>query len=231
MCCAAELVFAGVSAVLFDLDGTFIDSAPDMSAAINHMRVQRHLPALPLSALRHAANSGARGLIGAAFGLTPTDADFSALRDEFYARYDAALVVHTAWMPGIADLVAELEKCGIDWGIVTNKSSRFALPIAKALHIVPRAACLVCGDTTPHTKPHPAPLLHAARMLGRSAAACVYVGDDPRDVKAANAAGMLSIAAQWGYLAPDDSAADWGATAVFTAARDLIGLFAPSSFT
>jgi phosphoglycolate phosphatase len=211
-------------AVLFDLDGTFIDSAPDMAAAVNRMRAWRGQPEMPVAALRHCANSGARGMLGAAFGVTPADAAYAALRDEFFSQYESALLVATRWVEGVAELVDTLEARGLRWGIVTNKVARFTVPIAAALSITPRAACLVTGDTTAHPKPHPAPLLHAASLLALSPGDCLYLGDDRRDMAAARAAGMQGVAAGYGYLAPHDDPRTWDARAVVGAPLELLDL-------
>jgi N-acetyl-D-muramate 6-phosphate phosphatase len=209
-------------AVLFDLDGTLIDSAPDLAGAANDLRKERGLPALPLAALRPMVGAGARGMVGAAFGIKPGDAEFEALRDAFLARYAQRLLAQTAVFDDMHPVLHALELAGLRWGVVTNKAARFTEPIVDGLGLRPRLAALVCGDTTPHSKPHPAPLLEAARQLGLDASACVYVGDDARDVVAGRAAGMATLAAQWGYLGDGAGVHEWGADAVLGAPADLL---------
>lgn len=209
-------------AVLFDLDGTLIDSAPDLAGTANDMLLARGHPALPYDRLRAHAGSGARGMLGAAFGLSPGDGAFAALRDEFHDRYEQRMLQATVVFEATWTVLDEIEALGLRWGIVTNKSLRFATPLARALGLVPRAAALVGGDTTPHTKPHPAPLLEAARQLGLPATECAYVGDDERDMRAGRAAGMGTVAAAWGYLGPGADPAAWPADAVIHAPGALV---------
>ena len=203
-----------VAAVLFDLDGTLADTAPDLVAALNRVRGDRGLPALPYATLRPHASHGARGLLGAGFGIAPGDAGFSGLRDAFLAHYEAALCVGTALFADVADLLAEIEARGLAWGIVTNKAARFTLPLLELLPPLARAGTVVCGDTTPHAKPHPEPLLHAARALGIAPERCLYVGDAERDVTAGAAAGMCTIVAGYGYIGAHETPGQWPAAAV-----------------
>ena len=200
--------------VLFDLDGTLIDSAPDLAAAANAMRVARRLEALPLSALRPMVGSGARGMIGTALGVHPGDASFESLRQEFLDRYQEGLLDRTAVFADMVPVLESLEAAGTRWGIVTNKAERFAWPVIDGLSLSARAAVVICGDTTPHSKPHPAPLLEAARRVATDPSLCVYVGDDQRDVQAGRAASMLTLAAAWGYLGHGEPIDTWGAHAV-----------------
>ena len=200
--------------MLFDLDGTFADTAPDLARALNRLRSERALPALPVSELRPHASSGARGLIKAGLGIERGHQQFDSLREQFLNHYESALFVDTALFPGIAELLAELERREIAWGIVTNKAARFTLPLMRLLHLEQRAACIVCGDTTPNLKPHPDPMLHASRAIGIPPAGCVYLGDDLRDIQAAHAAGMKALAAGWGYLGGDTPPETWGADAI-----------------
>lgn len=211
------------AALLFDFDGTLADSAPDLGAAANAMRRLRGLEPLPHAELRPWASHGARGLLGAALGLKPGDEDFETHRDEFLAIYEGALCVETRVFAELEPLLQRCERAGLPWGIVTNKASRFTDPLVRALRLNERAAVVVSGDTTAHAKPHPEPLLHAARAIGIEPARCIYVGDDPRDIAAGRAAGMRTVAAGWGYGA-NSAPADWGADAVALAASDLSGL-------
>jgi N-acetyl-D-muramate 6-phosphate phosphatase len=201
-----------VAAVLFDLDGTLADSAGDLAAAVNRMRAERGLGAVPVAALRPHASAGARGLLGAGMGITPDDADYPALRDQFLEYYAAGLDRNTQLFDGIGALLDALDERSLPWGIVTNKAARFTQPVVAALRLDRRAGAIVSGDTTAHPKPHPAPLLHAAMLLGVDAARCAYVGDDLRDVVAGNAAGMATIVAEYGYLGERGCSDDWPAT-------------------
>jgi len=199
------------AAVLFDLDGTLIDSAPDLAGAANDMRLARGLPEAPYAQLRAMVGSGARGMVGVAFGVAPDDASFEALRDEFLDRYERRMTERTRVFDVVEPLLVELESRRVPWGIVTNKAMRFAGPLVASLGLAQRAAVVVAGDSTPHSKPHPAPLLEAARRLGVDPASCLYVGDDIRDVQAGRAAGMLTVAVTWGYLGLAEPVDQWGA--------------------
>ena len=203
-----------VAAVLFDLDGTLVDSAPDLAGAANEMRAARGLPALPYGALRPHAGSGARGMLAAALQAHPGHSTYLGLRDEFHCRYGARLLQETALFDAVVPVLEVLDREGMPWGIVTNKALHFAEPLSQALGLLPRAAALVGGDSTPHTKPHPAPLLEAARRLGLPPQDCVYVGDDHRDIHAGRAAAMPVLAAAWGYLGIGTPIHQWGADVV-----------------
>ncbi len=211
-----------VRAVLFDLDGTLADSAPDLAGTANDMRALRGLGPVPYPELRCMAGSGARGMLARAFGIAPEQAGYGALRDEFHDLYGQRMLREAALFANVLHLLTELEMLGLHWGIVTNKAMRFADPLASALGLWPRAGVLVAGDTTPHTKPHPAPLLEAARQLSTPAECCVYVGDDVRDMHAARAAGMGAIAAAWGYLGPGGVPHEWAADAVIDTPAKLL---------
>ncbi|MDE2396271.1 MAG: phosphoglycolate phosphatase [Burkholderiales bacterium] len=202
------------AAVLFDLDGTLVDSAPDLAGAANEMRSAQGLEPLPYERLRPMVGSGARGMLGAALGVAPGDAGFEALRDEFLDRYERRLTRETALFANVEALLRRIEAEPLRWGIVTNKALRFAEPLVAALALARRASVLIGGDSTPHTKPHPEPLLEAARRLGVDPARCVYVGDDPRDMRAGRAAGMATVAAAWGYLGAEEPIEHWGADLV-----------------
>jgi phosphoglycolate phosphatase len=202
---------ARFDAVLFDLDGCLVDSAPDLAGALNRLRQARGMVALPYSSLRPLVGTGARGMVGVGFGLQPEDAGFPVLRDAFLAEYAQGLLNETRSFDGIETLLRELALAGLPWGVVTNKATRFAEPLLVGLGLAPRAAVLICGDTTPFAKPHPEPLLEAARRLGCSPQRVLYVGDDLRDAQAAQAAGMTFVAACWGYLGVGDPPQHWGA--------------------
>lgn len=208
-------------AVLFDLDGTFADTAPDLGRAINAMRSARGLAPVALSETRRVTSMGARGLLGVGFGISPDHADYAAMRDEFLKIYENNLCCDTALFPGMAELVDRLEQRGLRWGIVTNKAERFALPLMQQLGYGARSACIIGGDTTGHMKPHPAPLLAAAGILDLPPAQCIYVGDDERDILAGNAAGMKTIAVRFGYLNGGNPDA-WGAGCVVDTPLDIL---------
>ncbi|MBX3666125.1 MAG: HAD-IA family hydrolase [Burkholderiales bacterium] len=199
------------AAVLFDLDGTFADTAPDLGHALNLMRAARGLGPVPLSETRRVTSLGARGLLGTGFGIGPGDAGYETMREEFLGLYADNLCLHSALFPGMAELVDTIERRGLRWGIVTNKAERFARPLIEKLGYAQRAGCIIGGDTTGHMKPHPAPLLAGAKAVGAAPGDCVYVGDDLRDIQAGRAAGMRTVAVRFGYLNgsnPDDWQAD-----------------------
>ena len=202
-----------IQAVLFDLDGTFADTAPDLGYAVNLMRKARNLPPVPEEKTRPVTSSGARGLLGAGFGITPDHADYLAMRDEFLNLYEANLCRDTRLFDGMAELINSLEARQLTWGIVTNKAERFALPLMKLLGYGTRSACVIGGDTTGKMKPHPEPLYAAAKAIQIAPEHCLYVGDDERDIQAGRAAGMKTIAVRYGYLNGSDPAA-WGADAI-----------------
>ena len=208
--------------LLFDLDGTLVDSAPDLAGAANDLREMHGLPPLAYAALRPMVGSGARGMVGLAFGATPADERFAALRDAFLARYAERLLLQTQVFDQVQRVLDSLDARGHRWGIVTNKAMRFTAPIVQGLGLAARAAVLIAGDTTPHAKPHPEPLLEAARRLGVAPGACAYVGDDERDMVAGRAAGMLTLAAAWGYLGQGEPVQAWGADAVLDSPDALL---------
>jgi phosphoglycolate phosphatase len=212
-------------AIFFDLDGTLADTAPDLAAAANRLVIERGMPPVAYEKLRPVASHGARGLIGAAFGKRPEDPEFPALRDTFLDYYEADIAVHTRLFDGMDEVLARLDAEGILWGIVTNKIARFTVPLVNAIGLTPRASAVVSGDTTPHAKPHPAPLLRAAELSGVAPARCVYVGDDLRDIQAGRAAGMKTVAAAYGYCGEDDPPESWGADYLIRHPAELIPLF------
>jgi len=196
-------------AVLFDLDGTLADTAPDLAAAVNLLRTARGLEPTPYTELRPTASAGARGMIGAAFGLTPADAGYEELRVQWFDNYQNAMAVHSSLFPGVPELLDGIAAGGMQWGIVTNKPARFTDPLVGLIGLQ-QAGCVISGDTTGYAKPHPAPLLEGARRLGVAPHECWYVGDDLRDIEAGRAAGMRTVACSWGYCGAIDPAR-WGA--------------------
>lgn len=217
-------MFAGVAAILFDLDGTLIDSAPDLGAAADQMRVKRGMTSLSQESYRPHAGAGARGMLGVAFGITPDHADFPDMREEFFRNYEQRMTHNTREFDGVADLIATLQANALPWGVVTNKSSRFTDPLTRAMPLFASAGTIVSGDTTPHAKPHPEPLLEAARRLGVAPERCVYVGDDERDIVAGLAAGMRTVAATYGYLGAKSDTQSWGAHAQINSPQGLLQL-------
>ena len=215
-------VFNDVRAVLFDLDGTLIDSAPDLGAAADKMRTDRGLPSLPLARYRPMAGAGARGMIGVAFGHGPDHPDYEGLKHEFLANYEACMTERTRAFDGVAELVDTLAQLGLAWGVVTNKMERFALPLTRHMPLFVSAGVVVGGDTTPHAKPHPAPLFEAAGRLDLPPAHCIYVGDDERDILAGHAAGMRTVAARYGYLGHKGDTLAWGAHAHIDTPLELL---------
>ncbi len=215
---------AEARAVLFDLDGTFADTAPDLGRALNRLRAEHGLEPLPIGIMRARASSGARGLLKAGFDLTPESEGYDALRDRFLDFYEQELCVETRLFDGVPELLVKIRARKLPWGIVTNKGKRFTEPLLRHLAVDNLAACVVSGDSTPHIKPHPEPLLLAASLLKLPPADCIYIGDDLRDVQAARAAGMRFAAAGWGYLGDGADPRTWDADAVLTDPRDVLNL-------
>ena len=209
-----------IKAVLFDLDGTFADTAPDLCYALNLMREARKLAPVPLEATRPVTSLGARGLLGAGFNITPDHPDYLLLREEFLTLYEQNLCRYTQLFPGISELIDALESRGLRWGIVTNKAERFAKPLLGLL-VGNRAACVIGGDTTGRLKPHPEPLFAASRTLDIAPGACIYVGDDQRDIEAGRAAGMKTVAVEYGYL-NGSMPENWGADAIIGHPQELL---------
>jgi phosphoglycolate phosphatase len=217
-------MFHNIRAVLFDLDGTLIDSAPDLGAAADKMRTDRGMPSLPADRYRPMAGAGARGMLGEAFGLAPEHPGYEALREEFFANYERRMTYLTTIFDGVGQLIEQLLQKQMVWGVVTNKSARFTKPLTLAMPLFTTAGAVVSGDTTPHAKPHPAPLLEAAARLGLAPNLCIYVGDDERDIIAGRAAGMGTVAVTYGYLGAKADPLQWGAHAVINSPTELLQL-------
>lgn len=211
-----------IRAVFFDLDGTLADTAPDLGFVLNLLRQARGLPPLPIEQIRPQASNGARGLLRLGFDITPLDQGFEALRAEFLDRYEANLCHHTTLFPGVAELLSELERCKLTWGVVTNKPSRFSVPLLEKLGLANRCGAIVSGDTCGKPKPDPAPLLEASRQTGVPPWSALYVGDDRRDTEASLAAGMRSIIALYGYLGDGGHPENWGAHGMIARPQDLL---------
>ena len=218
--------FENIAAVLFDLDGTLIDSAPDLGAAADLMRVSRGMSSLGLETYRPLAGSGARGMLSIAFGMGPQDPQFESMREEFFCNYEQCMTQRTYAFDGVAEMISSLAQSRLPWGVVTNKSARFTEPLTRGMPLFATAGAVVSGDTTPHAKPHPEPLLEAARRLGVEPTRCIYVGDDERDIIAGLAAGMGTVAADYGYLGDKADTAAWGAHARIKSPQELLQLLA-----
>ncbi|MBP3981292.1 HAD-IA family hydrolase [Acidovorax sp. JG5] len=217
-------MFHNIRAVLFDLDGTLIDSAPDLGAAADKMRTDRGMPSLPADRYRPMAGAGARGMLGEAFGMTSEHPDYEALREEFFVNYERRMTHLPTVFDGVGQLIEQLLQKQMQWGVVTNKSARFTEPLILAMPLFTTAGAVVSGDTTPHAKPHPAPLLEAAARLELAPEFCIYVGDDERDIIAGLAAGMGTVAATYGYLGAKADPLQWGAHAVINSPTELLQL-------
>lgn len=213
-------------AVLFDLDGTLADTAPDLGGALNQLLLEQGLGPLPMDQLRPHVSSGARGMIGAGLGITPADPRYAALQQRFLAIYQDALCVGTRLFQGMAEHLDALEARAIPWGIVTNKSQRFAIPLLEQLGLRQRSICIVCGDSARRAKPHGHPMQLASAVIGIATTDCIYVGDDERDVISGRAVGMRTIVAGWGYLGDGRLPGEWGADAIAATPQEILGFAA-----
>jgi phosphoglycolate phosphatase len=214
--------------IFFDLDGTLADTAPDLVAATNQLLIARNLDPKPYEFLRPYASAGARGLLEGAFGIKPDHADFPLLRDEFFGNYEKALLVESKLFDGIDHLLKQMDEANLPWGIITNKSERFTKPLTELMGLRQRAVSTVSGDTTPYSKPHPEPILHAARISNIDPSKSIYVGDDVRDVLAGKAAGMKTVAAAYGYCGCKEPPEAWGADYIINNPLDLLQIIFPS---
>ncbi|MGB7183042.1 MAG: HAD-IA family hydrolase [Burkholderiaceae bacterium] len=210
------------AAILFDLDGTLADTAADLCAPANKMRADRGLAPMPVAELGKHASSGARGILGCALGVTPDDKEYESLRLEFLSGYEQCLVNETALFPGMEQVIDNLESLGILWGVVSNKTEKYVVPILEQLSLINRSACAIGGDTAARAKPHPDPLFLAAKQLGVLPERCVYVGDDLRDIQAGESAGMATVAAAYGYCGEDSPPNTWGANIIIDSPVGLL---------
>jgi phosphoglycolate phosphatase len=201
-------------AVLFDMDGTLLDSAPDFIAISQAMRQAHGLPAMDPQRIADVVSGGARAMVAAAFDCPVESSEFETLRLEFLERYQQHCAVLTRPYDGIAELLTDIEKSKLIWGVVTNKPLRFAEPIMQQLGLAGRSALLICPDHVTHTKPDPEPMLLACSKLGLQPAEILFVGDDLRDIESGRAAGTRTAAVSWGYIHPEDNPAHWGADVV-----------------
>ena len=220
-----------VSTILFDLDGTLVDTAPDLAHALN-LQLKRHgKQPLPFGAIRPFASHGSRGLVGLGFGLTPKDSNFLKMRDEYLSIYETVFTRSPVLLTGIAELLQAIENKGLKWGVVTNKPRRFTVGLIESmgLNLESRAACIVCGDDAPQPKPSPATLLMACVQIGVKSESCVYVGDAERDIIAGKAAGMKTVVALFGYIDVTDKPLEWGADAMIQTPKQLMEILNTST--
>lgn len=215
--------------VLFDLDGTLVDTAPDLAWCLNALRAEQGLDPLPFAAIRPHVSHGARALVRAGFGVDVGDPRFEALRARLLELYEGNLARESRPFAGIDTLLAALAARAVPWGVVTNKPGWLAEPLLAALGLAEEAACIVSGDTTAHSKPHPEPLLHASRLVATPPAACLYVGDARRDVEAGRGAGMRTLVALFGYLDEDDRPAEWDADGLIDHPLAVLDWLAPAA--
>lgn len=208
--------------ILFDLDGTLVDTGPDLAAALNTLLERHGRAPLDYAAIRPVASHGTPGLLGLGFGLGPDAPEFASLRQEYLALYEATDYAQSRLFDGLAETLAWIETHGLSWGVVTNKPARFTLPLMAALQLDTRAACIVSGDSAVRPKPDPAPMWLACEQAGVTPAQCLYVGDAARDVEAAHAVAMPCAIAEWGYLGAEDRPQEWGAEFSFATPTDLL---------
>lgn len=216
-----------IKAVLFDLDGTLANTAPDLGHALNRQRIARGLGALPMELIRTEASAGARGLLGLGFNIKPGDRGYDEMRAEFLDFYAEGLCHETSLFPGVAELLEQLDVLGLPWGIVTNKPARFTIPLTRELGLSARSACIVSGGDTFHSKPHPEPLLAASGAMAVAPGECIYLGDDIRDVQASLAAGIEPVIAKYGYLGSVSAPESWGAKYLIDRPQELLDYCRP----
>lgn len=210
-----------IDAVLFDLDGTLADTAPDFGGALNRMLIRHQRLPMAFGELRHHITNGSRAMIQVGFEMRGDEPEFDDLRTELLDEYLSKVHEHTALFPGIEELLQNLEARKTPWGVVTNKPSRFTNPLLKSMGITSRAGCIVSADEVARAKPFPDPIVRGCEIIGVTPGNCVYVGDDLRDVEAAHAAGMRVIGVRWGYIAPDDDPETWGADVLVSRAGEI----------
>ncbi len=208
--------------VLFDLDGTLVDTAPDLALALNGLRGEMGLRSLPFERIRPEVSHGGTALIRLGFGRSPGDAEFAPLRQRFLEIYEQNLTTNTRLFPGMEELLDHLEQREIRWGVVTNKPGWLTRPLMERLALSRRAACIVSGDTLEHSKPHPAPMLHACHQTGSAPGECMYVGDAQRDIEAGRGAGMRTLVALFGYIGERDDPRQWKADGMVEHPRQIL---------
>jgi len=213
---------SSVQTVLFDLDGTLLDTAPDLAFALNTLMLENQRQPLPLEQIRPLVSYGGVNLIKTGFQLNDDAPALAGLRKRFLELYVEHLADKTCFFPGMETLLESLENQGIQWGVVTNKPAWLTEPLLKAFALTSRSVCNISGDTLPQCKPHPAPLLHACKLANSTPEQCIYIGDAPRDIEAGQRAGMRTLAALYGYIDPNDPPEQWGATAMLQKPLDLL---------
>lgn len=211
-----------IRTVLFDLDGTLLDTAPDMAAALNAVLTEEGFPQLPFEHIRNHVSHGSSALVELGFGREQAEADFLRRRQRFLDIYNENLHLDTELFPGMASLLAYIERHGMNWGVVTNKPAFLTDPLMASLGLTARAACIVSGDTTDERKPHPKPMLHACELAGSSAGECLYVGDASRDIEAGRRAGMATLVALYGYIDEFQKPEEWGADGMINEPREIL---------
>ncbi len=215
-------VGARIRTVLFDLDGTLVDTAPDLALALNTLRKEMGLRPIPFEHIRPEVSHGGTALIRLGFRRDPGDAEFAPLRQRFLELYEQNLTTNTRLFPGMEELLGTLEQRGIQWGVVTNKPGWLTEPLMEQLALAGRADCIVSGDTVAHSKPHPAPLLHACHQTGSTPGECLYVGDARRDIEAGSSAGMKTLVALFGYIGEQDNPQQWSADGMVEHPRQIL---------
>jgi len=213
--------------ILFDLDGTLLDTAPDLANALNTVLAANQRPILPLAQIRPVASHGGKGLIKLGFGIDETHSEYSELRQELLRCYQQNLCDETKLFPGMEHVLNHLNDTNTPWGVVTNKPSWLTEPLVANFAFFQQAGCIVSGDTVAKSKPHPEPLWHACSLLNCTANQSLYIGDAERDIQAAKSAGMPAIVALYGYIAEQDAPHEWGADAFIYEAKELLA-FLPS---
>jgi 2-phosphoglycolate phosphatase len=212
-----------MNVILFDLDGTLVDTAHDLGAALN-IQLERHgRQALPHAVIRPVASHGSRGLLELGFKLSPTDSNFLVMRDEYLAIYEDVLTHSPVLFDGMQQVLESIENNGGQWGIVTNKPKRFTAPIMQSMQLDKRAACIISGDDAPRPKPYPDTLLMACDIIKTQPENCIYVGDAARDIEAGKAAGMRTAVALYGYLDVTDRPLEWGADLLINSPQEILG--------
>jgi len=213
---------SSIRTVLFDLDGTFADTAPDLASALNRLLAEEGRSPLPFAQIRPQVSHGSIGLLKLGFGVTPRDTDFSRLRERLLAIYSANLCRDTRPFPGVPELLEALRHLGRNWGIVTNKPAFLTEPLVRQLHLPFPPACVISGDSTVNRKPHPEPMLLACRQAGSEPAQCLYVGDAERDIAAGRDAGMKTLVALFGYIDSHERPERWGADGMIRTAAEVL---------
>ena len=216
-----------IRTILFDLDGTLLDTAPDLAFALNTLLNEQGMPALAFEKIRPVVSHGGRALIDLGFGVKPEDEQYGTLRERLLEIYKANIARYTRLFPGMEQVLEHIETNNLRWGIVTNKPSWLTDPLLIALGLFERSACVVSGDTTQYSKPHPEPMLHACRLSNSSTDECLYIGDAARDIEAGKKAGMHTLAALYGYIEEDDDIYQWGADAVIDKPEDILAWLQP----